>query len=185
MTRTGLLTLACALAANLAFASMAFAQQAQPPAAGAPPQPMPQAGGPPPGGPGGPGGPPAGSSTSDGRPYPVLFVTSVEVLRSERNGGMDIVRARAIVPSNLWGDPLLLPISHGKPSDGILDLIFQARGPDGVSPAAPFMVVETLLPIAEGHPFKGVRVRGGANVVTLKTMPGYAESAAPKEDCSK
>ena len=47
------------------------------------------------------------------------------------------------------------------------------------------MVVESILPVETGHPYKGVRVRAGSNVITLKTLPGFAETAAPKEDCAK
>jgi hypothetical protein len=47
------------------------------------------------------------------------------------------------------------------------------------------MVVEALLPIENGHPYKGIIVRSGTNAIALKTLPGYAEIAAPKEDCSK
>jgi len=56
-----------------------------------------------------------------------MVVTSIEVLRSPRAGGMDIVRARGLATSNGWGEPHLLPIAHGEPLDGILDLIFQAH----------------------------------------------------------
>ena len=49
----------------------------------------------------------------------------------------------------------------------------------------PFMPFEALLPVDRGHPYKGVRVRSGTNAITLKAMPGYAETAAPKEDCAK
>jgi hypothetical protein len=47
------------------------------------------------------------------------------------------------------------------------------------------MAVEAILPIAHGHPYKGIRVRSGYNAVSLKTLPGFAEVAPPKEDCAK
>jgi len=114
-----------------------------------------------------------------------MVVTSIEVLRSPRAGGMDIVRARGLATSNGWGEPHLLPIAHGEPLDGILDLIFQAHAPSGAAGLGPFMVVEAILPVEANHPYKGVRVRSSTNAVTLKTLPGYAEAAAPKEDCAK
>ena len=92
---------------------------------------------------------------------------------------MDIVRARGLATSNGWGEPHLLPITHGEPLDGILDLIFQAHAPSGAAGLGPFMVVEATLPVVANHPYKGVRVRSSTNVVTLKTLPGYAEAAAP------
>ena len=42
-------------------------------------------------------GPPP--DTVGGPPAPVMFVTSVEVLRSDRAGGLDVVRARGLVTS--------------------------------------------------------------------------------------
>jgi hypothetical protein len=130
-----------------------------------------------------PGG---GAPSPEGnRPFPVMFVTSVELIRSERSGGMDIVRARGLVTSSAWGEPHLLPITRGEGIDGMLDLIFQASAPANMAPLGPFMQVEAILPIAHGHPYKGIRVRSGYNAVSLKTLPGFAEVAPPKEDCAK
>ncbi len=176
MTQSKLFALVSVLAAGL-LSTAAQAQQ-QPPAAGGPPA-------------GQPGGPymqqQGGSPPPDvgGPPAPVAFVTSVEVLRSDRAGGLDVIRARGLVTSGGWSQPHLLPITRGTPLDGMLDLIFQASAPSGASTLGPLMVVESILPIESGHPYKGVRVRAGTNVVTLKTVPGYAETAAPKEDCAK
>jgi hypothetical protein len=132
-------------------------------------------------------GNPAGGPPPDlgGPPSPVMVVTSVEVLRSTRSGGLDVVRARGLVTSDRWGQPHLVPITRGEPLDGFLDLVFQASAPTGAAPLGPFMVVEAILPVLPGHPYKGVRVRGGSNVVSLDTLPGFAETTAPKEDCAK
>ena len=134
-----------------------------------------------------PAGPYAGGPPPDqgGPPSPVLIVTSVEVLRSTRAGDLDVIRARGLVTSGSWSQPHLLPITRGQPLDGMLDLIFQASAPTSASALGPFMVVESILPVETGHPYKGVRVRGGSNVISLKTLPGYAETAPPKEDCAK
>jgi hypothetical protein len=157
------------------------ASSQQPQQSGPPPG---QQGGPPPGGP--QAGPPSGPSSEGGPSSPVLVVTSVEVLRSERGpGGIDIVRARGLVTSSGWGEPHLLPITQGQPLDGVLDLVFQSTAPNGAAPLGPFMPVEAILPVEPGHPYRGVRIRAGNNVVTLKTLPGYAETAPPKEDCAK
>ena len=171
------------LAAALAMAApSAHAQQSGPPQGGPP-------GAPPQGGPATPqqSGPPQSmpGQIPEGRPFPVLFVTSVELIRSDRTGGLDIVRARGLVTSSNWSSPHLLPITRGNSSDGMLDLIFQASAPPSMSPLGSFMVVEALLPLGSGHPYKGIRVRGGYNAVSLKTLPGFAEAAAPKEDCAK
>jgi hypothetical protein len=174
MKRKILFALASMVAAGSLLAGLAANAQ-QPPQQGAPS--TPKDAGPPPGG-GAPG--PEGT-----RPFPVMFVTSVELIRSERSGGMDIIRARGLVTSNAWGEPHLLPITRGQGIDGMLDLIFQASAPTDMAPLGPFMVVEALLPVAHGHPYKGIRVRSGYNAVTLKTLPGFAEVAPPKEDCAK
>jgi hypothetical protein len=47
------------------------------------------------------------------------------------------------------------------------------------------MTVEALLPVSNGHPYKSVRVRGALNAVTLKTLPGFVEAPAPKQDCAQ
>lgn len=210
MTRPSLISFACALTAPLLLATSVLAQgqpqrqvpgQPRPPAQGQAPQQAP--GQPPSGGqsygnappPGAASPPPTanvgglggqeGGGQEEGRPFPIVFVTSVEVLRSDKSGGMDIVRARGVVTSGDWTEPHILPISHGQRSDGVLDLIFQARSPAQAAGVGPFMVVEALLPISPGHPYKSVRVRGGLNAVTLKTLPGFADTPAPKQDCAE
>jgi hypothetical protein len=179
MTRSNLLSLAGLVAATL-LGAPAYSQQQQ----SAPPPG--QQGGPPPGYASGPSsGPAADQPPGAGLPSPVLIVTSVEVLRSERAGGMDIVRARGLVTSGLWAQPHLFPITQGQPLDGVLDLVFEASAPATAASLGPFMPVEAILPVEPGHPYKGVRVRAGSNVVALKTLPGYAETPAPKDDCAK
>ena len=172
MTQSKFLALASLIAAGL-LGSASQAQQQQPSASGPPPG---QSNTPYPGQP---------SGTMGGPPAPVVFVTSVEVLRSDRNGGLDVVRVRGVVTGSSWGQPHLIPITQGQPRDGMLELIFQASAPAGAAGLGPFMPVEAILPVATGHPYKGVRVRGGNNAISLKTIPGYAEAAAPKEDCAK
>ncbi|HEX9557044.1 MAG TPA: hypothetical protein VF991_11140, partial [Reyranella sp.] len=99
MTRSKLFALACLLAATMLSAPSQGQQQptapgAQPPAAGARP---PAAGAPAQGGPQAPGSqqsgpPPGGPEQTEGPPWPIMVVTSIEVLRSARAGGMDVVR---------------------------------------------------------------------------------------------
>ena len=153
--------------ACLSAATWTLGTQAQPASGGPPPPPS-------------AGGPPAAVV-----PWPVTMVTSVEVLRSARAGGLDIIRVRGLVSSSAWSSPHLIPITQGEPVDGILDLIFQGTVPTTPASLGPFMPFEALLPVDKGHPYKGVRVRSGTNAITLKTLPGYAEIAAPKEDCAK
>jgi hypothetical protein len=178
MTQSKFFALASMIAAGLLGSAQA---QQQPPAAGGPPQGQQQQGHqqgstPYPGQPAG---------TVGGPPAPVVFVTSVEVLRSDRAGGLDVVRVRGVVTGSSWSQPHLIPITQGQPRDGMLDLIFQASAPAGAAGLGPFMTVEAILPVETGHPYKGVRVRGGNNAISLKAIPGYAETPAPKEDCAK
>ena len=178
MTQSKFFALASVIAAGLLGSAQA---QQQPPAAGGPPpgqqqQGQQQSNAPYPGQPAG---------TVGGPPAPVVFVTSVEVLRSDRAGGLDVVRVRGVVTGSSWSQPHLIPITQGQPRDGMLDLIFQASAPAGASGLGPFMTVEAILPVETGHPYKGVRVRGGNNAISLKAIPGYAETPAPKEDCAK
>ncbi|MCF8533403.1 MAG: hypothetical protein K9G48_10405 [Reyranella sp.] len=170
MTRSLLFAIAC-----LAAATWTPGAQAQQPPAGAKP---PAAGY----GQGAP--PPEGAAPSEMVPWPVLLVTSVEVLRSTHGGGLDIVRARGVVTSSGWGAPHLVPITQGEPVDGILDLILQGVVPASPAPLGPFVTFEALLPVATGHPYKGVRVRSASNAIVLKTIPGYTEGAIPKADCA-
>ena len=180
MTQSKLFALASLIAAGLI--GSAQAQQSPPPGAGGPPPGQQgQQGQQPYAGPG-PGQP---SGTVGGPPAPVVFVTSVEVLRSDRAGGLDVVRVRGLVTGSSWSQPHLIPITQGAPRDGMLDLIFQASAPAGAAALGPFMPVEAILPVETGHPYKGVRVRGGNNAISLKAIPGYAEAPAPKEDCAK
>jgi len=177
MKKSLLVAIACLSAATWFFG----AQAQQPPTAAKPPA---GAAAPAPGY--GQGAPPTqGGPPGETTPWPILMVTSVEVLRSERAGGLDIIRARGVVTSSAWGDPHLVPITQGEPVDGILDLIFQGVVPTNPAELGPFMPFEAMLPVEKGHPYKGVRVRSGHNAITLKTLPGYAEIAGPKEDCAK
>jgi len=38
--------------------------------------------------------------------------------------------------------------------------------------------------VASGQPYNGVRVRGARNSLSVAQIPGYAETAAPRTDCS-
>ena len=86
MTPNKLFALASLVAAGTMLGSLTAGAQQQAPQATPS---TPKDAGPTPGG-GAPG--PEGT-----RPFPVMFVTSVELIRSERSGGMDIVRARGLV----------------------------------------------------------------------------------------
>jgi hypothetical protein len=185
MNRILPLAVAGVVAATMSFAFIgANAQQTPPAAAGRPAGAQPAATT-------APGdGPPASAEapppgTPEGTHLPFLVVTGVEVLRSPRGGGMDIIRVRGLATSGSWKEPHLLPISSGASIDGTLDLIFQGEAPSQAQPPGPLMPVEAILPVETEHPYKAVRVRSSSNAITLKALPGYQEVAAPKEDCAK
>jgi hypothetical protein len=170
MTRSNLV----AIASLLAVAVIGGASMAQQP----PPQQRP--GGPPgapaAGAPQGQNYPQAGAPMTpfpqtEGAPWPVIMVTSVEVLRSRAGGGVDIIRARGLTTSNAWTHPHLVPITRGEPIDGVLDLLFEANGPSGAVEIGPFMPIEAILPVENGYPYKGVRIRASSNAISLKELP--------------
>ena len=154
----------------------------------------PPAGGPPQGAPGSaPGGPQAGappeggsqtSGANEATAYPILFVTGIDVLRAPQNG-RDIIVAHGLVSSSDWRSPVLVPITEGKPVDGVLDLLLQAQAPQRPGPLGAFMEVDAILPLGHGHPYTAVRVRSASNALTLKQLPGRAEVKKLKNDCGK
>jgi hypothetical protein len=115
---------------------------------------------------------------------PVFWVTSVEVLRSVHAPQLDVVRVRGLVTTEGWESVQLVPLTKGTPSDGILDLALVAEAPSENTPSTTYPEVEAIFTIEPGHPFHGVRVHGAANRVVLKSIPGYAESAAPPRNCA-
>ncbi len=132
---------------------------------------------------------------SEGRPQeepqdearsPVLQVTSIEVIRSAHEPALDVIRVRGLTSTPGWTDAELVPLTRGAPSnDGILELVFVARAPTEATEATGFGTIEAILPVEPGHPYKGVRVHGASNPVTLKALPGYAEGGPAGEDCRK
>lgn len=184
MMRTKLTSLAFLIAATFTAATVFAQQPPAAPAAGAgrPAGGPPSAGGPPQGG--GPGGGEE-KGAPEGPIWPVVMVTSVEVLRSEKSGGMDILRARGVVTSGAWDAPHLIPITQGKPIDDVLDVLFVASAPTVPEAPGELMQVEAILPLGHGHPYKAVRVRSDTNAISVKDIPGFAEVKVPKHDCGK
>jgi hypothetical protein len=114
---------------------------------------------------------------------PVLYVTSVEVVRTAADPKLDIVRVTGLASSAGWNNPQLV-FFYGKPADDVLDLQFIADSPDQSQKADGFVPLGAIFTLDAGHPFKGVRVRAGANAVELKAMPGSAETQV-KADSGK
>lgn len=129
-------------------------------------------------------GAPAGAMVpeSSEKSWPVLAITSVEILRSAKGGQTDYVRVSGLASSGAWTSPQLVPLTRGAPADGILDMILLAVPPADYVKAEGYMPMDTILPIGKDHPFKGIRVRSATNALTLKALPGAAEVRGP-EDC--
>jgi hypothetical protein len=125
---------------------------------------------------------PGATAAPEGPNWPIVFVASVELLRSK--DGRDIVLARGLVTSKGWTQPNLIPINQGAPIDGVLDILFEATAPATAAPLGEFMEIDALLPLGHDHPYNAIRVRSGANALTLKQLPGYAEVKKLKNDCS-
>lgn len=114
---------------------------------------------------------------------PVFWVSSVEVMRSTHGPQLDVIRVRGLASTEGWESAQLVPLTRGIPADGILDLALVAEAPQDVFAPTAYPAMEAIFTIEPGHPFKGVRVHGASNRVTLNTLPGYAVSATTPKDC--
>jgi len=115
---------------------------------------------------------------------PVLWVMSVEAMSSTHGPTLDVIRVRGITSTDGWEEAQLVPLTKGNPPDGMLDLAFVAQAPTNSTSPSKSPVIEAVFTLEPGHPFKGVRVHGATNRVTLKGIPGYAEAPPPPADCT-
>jgi hypothetical protein len=135
---------------------------------------------------------PAGSQTpvdaaqnDESNTAPIFWITSVEVIRSAHAPVLDIVRVRGLADTEGWENVELLPLTKNIPVDGMLDLVMVGEAPatDGTAPTA-YPTVEAIFTLEPDHPFRGIRVHGADNRVTVKAFPGYAESSTKPIDCT-
>jgi hypothetical protein len=161
-----------AVVMSAALVGLAFAQGAQPAAADASAQQGPDQGG-------------AAGPSGATRPLemPVLYVTSIEVLRSAGEQKFDIIHVNGLVSSPGWSAPQLVPFYYGKAADDVLDLQLIASSPQQSQKADGFYPVSAMFTLEPGHSVKGVRVRAGANALELKQMPGVAQATIKATDC--
>ena len=117
------------------------------------------------------------TETEPGTELPVLYITGIEIIRSQTSPPIDIVRVTGLTGSQGWSSPQLVPTYIGKPLDGILDLQFIATMPLQTEPATGFFQVSALFPLGEGNAFRGVRVRGSENAIELDQIPGVQNRA--------
>jgi hypothetical protein len=137
------------------------------------------------------GPPPAGSSGNANAPderalrAPVLHITSVEVMRSAHGPALDIIRVRGLASSSGWEEAELVPLTHGVPADGVLELIFVAKAPTEAAEADGFEAIEAIFPLETNHPFKGINVHSASESIYVASLPGYTENKSAGEDCNK
>jgi hypothetical protein len=116
--------------------------------------------------------PVASAETEPATELPVLYVTSVEVLRTQTAPQLNIVRVTGLTGSVGWNSPELVPTFAGKPLDGILDLQFIATMPLQTEDATGFAPISAVFTFEEGRVFKGVRVRASENAIEVNQIPG-------------
>ena len=114
---------------------------------------------------------------------PVMYVTSVEVLRSAGDEKFDIIHVSGLVSSQGWSAPQLVPFYYGKAADDVLDLQLIASSPQQSQKAEGFYPISAMFTLEPGHGAKGVRVRAGANAIELKQLPGIAKATIKATDC--
>ena len=114
---------------------------------------------------------------------PVLYVTGVEIMRTQTQPELDIVRVTGLAGAQGWSSPELVPTFSGKPLDGILDLQFVATMPLQTEDATGFVPIGAVFPLEAGHAFKGVRVRGSENAIEVDQIPGSKSVKITVNDC--
>jgi hypothetical protein len=130
-----------------------------------------------------PGIPAAGPEAAAAEELPVLYVTSVEVLRTSTEPRLDIVRVTGLASSQGWSAPELVPTFAGKPLDDILDLQFIATSPLQSQAAEGFVPMGAVFTLEQDHPFRGVRVRASENVIEVTPIPGVKQANVTVESC--
>jgi hypothetical protein len=114
---------------------------------------------------------------------PVLYVTSVEIVRTTVEPKLDIVRVTGLASSQGWSEPELVPTFAGKPLDDVLDLQFIATSPLQSQPADGFVPMGAVFTLEQDHPFTGVRVRASENVIEVKPIPGVKQANVTVDSC--
>ncbi len=127
--------------------------------------------------------PAAGPETATASELPVLYVTGVEVLRTNTEPKLDIVRVTGLTSSHGWSAPQLVPTFWGKSFDDVLDLQLIATAPVQSQPAEGFVPIGAVFTLDEAHPFRGVRVRASENSIEVKPLPGVKQASVTADSC--
>jgi hypothetical protein len=116
---------------------------------------------------------------------PVLYVTGIDVQRSTLAPPVYEIRVTGLVSSRGWSSPQLVPFFYGKPADGVLDLQLIATSPNESQKAEGFVPISASFTLEAGQPYKGVRVRAGANALELDQLPGSVRTQIKANDCAQ
>ena len=114
---------------------------------------------------------------------PVLYVTSVQIVRTTTDSKVDIVSVTGLTSSGGWDSPQLVPTYAGKPFDDVLDLQFIAAAPAQSQLAGGFAPVSALFTLDPGQSFKGVRVHASENAISVAQIPGSGGAVQQVNDC--
>jgi hypothetical protein len=174
--RLAAFAIAAALHGSLVGLALAQATPARPSVGGQPPEYAPRGSEP-------AAVPAAGPQAEAASELPVLYVTSVEVLRTSTDPRLDIVRVTGLASSQGWSEPELVPTFAGKPFDDVLDLQFIATSPLQSQAADGFVPLGAVFTLDPDRPFKGVRVRASENTIEVKPIPGLKQSDITVDSC--
>jgi hypothetical protein len=172
----------CAMAAIMALAAgMVGVAMAQQPSPAGPPAGTPAGNGPPQPGSQGEAAGPTGA-TRPSLVMPLLYVTSVEVFPTTSEPKLDLVRVTGLASSPGWSNPELVPFYYGKSADNMLDLQFIATSPEESQKADGFQPMSATFTLEAGTPYKGLRVRAGANAIEIDKMSGIVQAQIKGSD---
>jgi hypothetical protein len=171
----------CAMAAFIALAAgMVGVAVAQQPAAPPAPAGAPGAGNPQQGAESDAAGP--AGATRPSLVMPLLYVSSVEVLATSADPKLYLVRVTGLASSPGWSNPELVPFYYGKSADNMLDLQFIATSPEQSQKADGFQPMSATFTLEANNPYKGVRVRAGANAIEMDKMTGIVQAQIKAHD---
>ena len=112
----------------------------------------------------------------------MLYITSVDVLRTSTEPKLDIVRVTGLTSSQGWTAPQLVPTFWGKPFDDILDLQFIATAPVQSQAAEGSVPDRSRLHAEEAHPFVGPGPRIGEHD-RGQAAPGVKQASVTADSC--
>jgi len=107
---------------------------------------------------------------------PLPYVSSVEVLSTSADPQLYLVRFTGLASSPGWSNPELVPFYYGKSADNMLDLQFIATSPEQSQKADGFQPMSATFTLEANNPYKGIRVRAGANAIEKDKMTGILQA---------